>query len=89
LDVLLWAKGAETGQRVVYAHRTPYEIEYQLKMRLLHSAMQAHEAGLVFLAQRRKGDGFDYEATRISRPVAKKLGLLEWEPRVRSDAVVG
>jgi hypothetical protein len=89
LDVLLWAKGAETGQRVVYAHRTPYEIEYGMKGHLLHSAMEAHLAGLVFLAQRRRNGGYDYEATRISRPVAKKLGLLEWEPRVRSDAVVG
>lgn len=75
MDVMNWALGAEIGQRVVYTHRNRADIEFNMGRPPLISAMRAHFAGLVFLAQRRRKDGFDYEATRISAPVAKLLKL--------------
>ena len=46
----------------------------------MRSAMLAHEAGLVFLAQRRlrNTNTWHYEATRISAPTAKVLRLGEY-----------
>ena len=82
MDVLSWAQSAEVGQRVVYAKRTVADIEYQCERKGLPSAMRAHQQGLVFLAQRRTDDGFDYEATRISPVAAKKLGLLSEKKHV-------
>ena len=82
MNVLDWALNAAVGERVVYAFRTAAEIEYCVEGgrfgKNLGTAMQAHREGLVFLAQRRKGTGFEYEATRISRPVAKMLKIGEY-----------
>lgn len=71
-SVLMWALQAQTGERMVYAHRshsgltaTP-ELDYT-------EAYKAHDAGLVFLCQRRVERGWDYEATRISLATAKLL----------------
>lgn len=70
VDVYRWAQTARAGQRVVYArHRLgdPYGPDN------LGPAYNAHLSGLVFLAQRRIPGGFEYEATRISPEVAKRL----------------
>lgn len=78
MNVFKWAESAQPGQRVVYASRTDAGNAHIVDKTAMGSAMLAHRAGLVFLAQRRRGDLFDYEATRISPMTAKKLGLL-WD----------
>lgn len=75
MDVYEWSKNAQVGECVSYfrGETTPFE-------RLARPALRASNEGLVFLAQRRCEDGaFSYEATRISRGCAQKLGLIERE----------
>ena len=80
MDVLSWAQSAEPGTRVVYAWRAADDYLPMGQTPRLASAHRAHRAGLVFLAQRRTANGFDYEATRISEGVARKLQLGEFDP---------
>ena len=75
MDVTAWAKAANPGERVVYARRSLDDIYLSRDTAPFASAQRAHAEGLVFLAQRRRPGGFDYEATRISPWVARKLGL--------------
>jgi hypothetical protein len=76
---MIWAAGANPGDRVVYARRR--DGDFLSSSEVLDLAAQAHAAGLVFLAQRRTKQGWDYEATRISPWTARKLGLIEREKR--------
>lgn len=72
MDVMKWSRDALPGQRVVYYRgHTIGECSEQ------HQALRASQLGFVFLAQRRRNGGlFDYEATRISKGTAQRLGLL-------------
>lgn len=83
MDVLAWAKGAEIGERITYCERSVEDIGERLYSFTMSQALLAHNEGLVFLAQRRTHQGFAYEATRISRPVAEMLGLLASERGLR------
>ena len=84
MDVQMWAKGAAPGQVLVYATRSRGDIEYGFETKTLPSAYRAHSDGLVFLAQRRKGDGYEYIAVRISAETRRILRLgEEREPVVR------
>jgi hypothetical protein len=74
---MVWADNAPVGKRVVYAHRKDGTDKPPTTSYSLASAFRAHKAGLVFIAQRRKPSGWDYEATRISQETAKVLRLLE------------
>jgi len=81
-DVRGWAHGAEIGDRVVY-HTRPLDMDrhdlgYRTVQSSLSAAMMAHGEGLVFLAQRkdRQRRIMLYEATRISTPTARFLGLV-------------
>jgi hypothetical protein len=82
MDVYAWALGADVGVRVVYGER-PVEGHAWVSGTALSNAWRASQEGLVFLAQRRvrraKGDPgvVRYEATRISRPTAELLRLVE------------
>lgn len=69
-----WANNARPGERVVYASRH-VEDSPNTVHGALHPAFQAHELGLVFLAQRRCGDRWSYEATRVSPETAKLLKI--------------
>lgn len=73
-DVHTWALAASPGTRVIYhsgISLPPSCVSEQ--------ALRASDEGLVFLAQRRRrnGPGFDYEATRITRACARRLGLID------------
>ena len=78
VDVMKWALNADVGTRITYASR-PARMPRDESPPSLGAAYAAHLAGLVFLAQRRnrKYGGWDYEATRISRPTAEKLKIIE------------
>ncbi len=78
MNVHDWALKAEIGDSLEYAFIHEGDGPYRDKhARMLHSAMNASDAGLVFLAQKRVPRGFVYVATRISRPTAKLLRLVE------------
>lgn len=73
-----WAATAPVGKRVTYALRHDAERCVDHKHALsMASAQKAHEAGLVFIAQRRAWGKMLYECTRISRPTALILKLVE------------
>lgn len=73
MNVYEWSADAAVGARVVYHRGTMGALAPSRR----GPAFDAHKAGLVFLAQRRRADGlFDFEATRISRRTALLLGLL-------------
>jgi hypothetical protein len=80
-----WCMNAEVGDRVVYYSSPPGGLS-QLPASSASSAQEASRAGYVFLAQRRRPEGgFDYEATRINRATAIRLGLIQ-ERRWREAA---
>ena len=87
-DVYRWAMAAEPGEVKVY-HEGPHaergfvaDAQAKKKAVAFGTAYSAHEAGLVFLAQRRirkgpqRGD-LQYLAIRVSEFAARKLGLIE------------
>lgn len=81
VNVYAWALDAEIGDSLVYANKRAEE-EVTLSTRAsLNTAFKAHEEGLVFLCQERRGEAFDYIAQRISAPTARILKL-----RVRTRA---
>lgn len=74
-NVFPWAKTALPGERIVYATRKAVG-NAPFPGSALESAWKAHDAGLVFLAQRSNGaGGYEYEATRVSPQVARFLGI--------------
>lgn len=75
VNVQTWARGAQIGQRLVYARRTPSMSGWPPN---LLTAYNSHQMGLVFLAQRRDGRDIVYEATRISLATAKILKIGEY-----------
>jgi hypothetical protein len=81
MDVRLWARLVEPGERVTYAQRDVWASGGRAETGVgivFTSALAASRDGTVFLAQRRVAPGvFAYEATRISPPVAKILKLLD------------
>ena len=81
-SVIQWAQTARLGERIVYATRHVQERDPR-PGHAMAEARAAHDAGLVFLAQRRRRGGWDYEATRVSVLTARVLGIhsnrKEWE----------
>jgi hypothetical protein len=75
MNVLEWAREAQIGQQLVYCSRTA-DKPYSFLPGEMRTARMAHNAGLVFLAQRRVDDVIEYTATRISTPAAKALRLM-------------
>ena len=75
MDVLKWALEADIGARVVY-HRERVRGKISPLGTVGATALADHEAGLVFLAQRRVDGFFQYEARRISTPCARALRLV-------------
>jgi hypothetical protein len=76
-DVWRWAHEAEISDRVAYGRRRSMnEVRLPDQVYSMSRALMASNMGLVFIAQRRNGEGWTYEATRISRPTAVKLKLL-------------
>ena len=74
---LMWVATAEVGERIIYAQRDNERSGDWLAGReCMGAAIHEHENATVFLAQRRRGHVIDYEATRISFPTARKLGLI-------------
>lgn len=78
VDVYRWALQAQPGQKVVYFKSDPRD--RWADRSTFGPAYQAHDTGLVFLAQRRVRRGphagwLYYEATRISKGAAKHLRL--------------
>ena len=71
MNVLDWAANARYGERITY-HRGTESPSPDVR----NAALRAHYQGLVFLAQRRVRGGFAYEATRIGRETAWRLGLV-------------
>lgn len=72
-----WVANAEIGERICYFRSWPGERPGTMPHDTQASAYEASRKGYVFLAQRRRNDeGLDYEATRISRATAIRLGLL-------------
>lgn len=69
LDVMRWAQMAQPGERVCYHEGD------DVREAIGSNAMLAHNSGLVFLAQRRVGDIFQYEATRVSDRTARTLRI--------------
>lgn len=86
-DIYRWALGAEPGELKVYHEGlrgwdNRYAAVSREERLVFDKAWQAHEAGLVFLAQRRIRKGllkgtFQYVAIRVSAIAAIKLGLVE------------
>lgn len=76
MDVMDWACRAQPGETVVYTHMDAFDMVDIPRRWALETARKAHVEGLVFLAQRRRSSGFDYEATRISEKTATILGLV-------------
>jgi len=74
LDLYEWAARAAPGERIIY-HRGQLGT---LPERFTSAGSRASAEGLVFLAHRRRpdGEGHDYEATRITRGTALRLGLV-------------
>lgn len=85
MDVYRWAQTAPIGGKLIYYN----EIDQWPPARrcaVMETARVAHDNGMVFLVQRRVKRGrargtFQYEAHRISKPVAILLGLLPRPPR--------
>lgn len=74
MNVLEWAFQAEPGERIEYHRGRGHGMIGTVGA----SALQAHQKGLVFLAQRRLGmEDYVYQATRISMRTAKHLKLIE------------
>lgn len=79
VNVLDWARQARPGERLVYHSkqaRLDQPIDKDLRETLAR-AREAHDRGMVFLAQRRVGQCFEYIAQRISPETAhtiKRIG---------------
>lgn len=76
MNVEQWAAEVDVGTRVVYLERGMLD-DCRENKAPMQAALRASDAGLVFLAQRRTTRGFQYEATRISRPTAFMLKLVD------------
>lgn len=82
IDVLKWSQTADPGDRVVYHSRDQHGSPIMESNSVMFSrALEAHDCGLVFLAQQRvrkgpRAGGLEYTATKITLACAQALKLV-------------
>ena len=76
MNVYEWSLNAKVGECIVYHGGGSPNLKVQ------EAALRAHEAGTVFLFQRRRETGFTYCAVRISPECKKALDKISaWWPK--------